>query len=92
MIKNSVISVSSTTATSLDMAENVRSAYTLTVQNINSSGYIYIGNESITSSVYGYKLFPGQGITIELPSRITMYAIASHTGMSVAVMEIDRAI
>lgn len=92
MIKNQLKAVSNSSATSLDIAESIRSSYTLVVQNINSSGYIYLGNSSITSSLYGFKLYPGQSFTIELPARSTMYAIASASNMSVAVMEIDRAI
>jgi len=92
MIKHEVRSISNSTATSLDLPENIRSSYTLVVQNVNNSGYIYIGNEEVTTSNYGYKLFPGQGITIELPSRTTMYAISSNGGMSLAIMEISRAI
>lgn len=92
MIKNELRLISDTSATSLDLSENIRSSYTIIVQNINSSGFIYIGNSAITTSNYGYKLYPGQGITIELASRSTLYAIASTSGMTVAIMEIDRAI
>lgn len=92
MIKNQVKSISNSSATNLDISENIRSAYTLIVQNINSSGYIYLGDSAVTISNYGFKLYPGQSITIELPSRSKMYAIASISGMTAAVMEIDRAI
>lgn len=92
MIKNELRLVSTTSATSLDITENIKTSCTVIVQNINSSGFIYLGNYSITTSKYGFKLYPGQGITIELNSWSTLYAIASAPNMSVAVMEIDRAI
>jgi hypothetical protein len=92
MIRHELKSISNTTATSLDVANNIRSSYTIIVQNINDTGYIYIGNDQVTSSSYGFKIYPTQAITIELPSRTTMYALASASGMSVSVMEIDRAI
>lgn len=92
MVRHQVKQISSTVPTSLDIAETIRSSYTLVVQHIGSSGYIYIGNENVSISNFGYKLYPGQGMTIELPSRIIIYAIASTTNLPVSIMEIDRAI
>lgn len=92
MIRHQLKEISNSSATSLDITEAIKSAYTLIVQNVNASGYIYIGNSGVTTLNYGYKLHPGQGITIELPARSTMSAIASVSGMNVSIMEIDRAI
>lgn len=92
MIKNELKLVSATSPTSLDISENIKTSCTVIIQNINSSGFLYIGNSSISTSNYGFKLYPGQGITTELNSWSTLYAIASAPNMSVAVMEIDRAI
>lgn len=92
MIRHQLKEISNSSATSLDITEAIKSAYTLIVQNVNASGYIYIGNSVVTTLNYGYKLYPGQGITIELPARLTMSAIASVSGMNVSIMEIDRAI
>lgn len=92
MIKHQIKNISSSTATSLDISENIRSAYTLVVQNTNSSGFIYLGNENVSSSNYGFKLYPAQSFTVELSSRSRLYAVASINNLPVAVMEIDRAI
>lgn len=92
MIRHEVKTIVDSTAITLDPPNAIRSAYTLIVQNINASGYIYIGASNVSSSSYGYKLYPGQGITIELPSRSTMYAVGSEPDLQVAVLEIDRAI
>lgn len=92
MIRHEIKTIADSTAITLDPPNHIRSAYTLIVQNINTSGYIYIGAENVSLSSYGYKLYPGQGVTIELPSRSTMYAVSSDPGLQVAVMEIDRAI
>ena len=69
--------------------ENVHSVNTLTVQNIMSTGYAYLGNDSVTSSVFGHKLFPGQSFTIELAWSDNLYVVGDE-GVQVAVMEIDR--
>ena len=92
MIKHNIITISDTESTSLDISETIRSTFTLVIQNINASGYIYIGNAGVISSNYGFRLSPNQAFTIELPSSQNLYAIASDPGLSVSVMEISRAI
>lgn len=92
MIKHALINVSNTEPTLIDISESVRSSFTLIIQNVNLSGYIYLGNESISSYSYGFRLNPDQAFTVELPASKRFYAIASTSGMQVAVMEIDRAI
>mgnify|MGYP006272333875 CR=1 FL=1 len=92
MIRHNILPISNTAATSLDIAEIVKSSFTLVVQNINSDGYIYLGNPGVTSSNFGFRLSPNQAFTIEMPSSQNLYAIASDSGLSVSVMEIYRAI
>lgn len=92
MIKHSLVNVSNTAATLIDISEAVRSSFTLIIQNINATGYIYLGSDSVTALNYGFRISPNQAFTIELPSSQRVYAIASDLDMQVAVMEIDRAI
>ena len=92
MIRHSLISVSNSEATSIDIADSIKSSFTLVIQNINTTGYIYIGNGSVSATNYGFRISPNQAFTIELSSSEDMYALASEAGMSVAVMEISRAI
>jgi len=92
MIKHNLVSISNTTAASLDISEVVRSSFTLIIQNINTTGYIYIGNSGVTSSNYGFRISPNQAFTIEMPSSQNLYAIGSDPGLQAAIMEIHRAI
>ena len=92
MIKHNLLNISDATATSLDISETVRSSFTLIIQNINATGYIYIGNSGVTTSNYGFRISPNQAFTIELPSSINLYAIASDADLQAAIMEIHRAI
>jgi hypothetical protein len=92
MIKHSLINVSNVTPTLIDISESIRSSFTLIIQNISATGYIYLGSQSVTSLNYGFRVSPNQAFTIELPSSQRMYAIASDAGMQAAIMEIDRAI
>jgi hypothetical protein len=58
----------------------------LTMQNVNSEGYIYIGGENLTSSNYGFRIDPSHAISIELNGKDSIYAISSTNGLSVAVL------
>jgi hypothetical protein len=58
----------------------------ITVQNVNSSGYIYIGgDETVSSTNYGYRILPNHAISFELPSADALYAISS-APLNAAVM------
>jgi hypothetical protein len=92
MIRHRIQALSTTTPAQLTIEDTVQSANTLVVQNVNDSGFIYIGTSSVSSSNYGYKIYPGQGFTVELSSYTRMYAVSSGSGMSAAVMVIERAI
>lgn len=58
-----------------------------TIQNSNDSGYIYLGgNDSVSSTNYGFRILPNHSISFELPGKDAMYAIASTSGMYVSVI------
>ena len=59
----------------------------ITLQNVNDSGYIYVGaNDTLSSSNYGFRILPNHSISFELPSLDALYAIGS-TSMNLAVMQ-----
>jgi hypothetical protein len=60
----------------------------LSVQNVSSSDFAYIGNESVSSSNYGHKLYPGQSFTIELAPNDKVY-VAGDPEVEVAVFSLD---
>ena len=90
--RHKIVTLSTTTPTALTYEDAIQSSHTLVVQNNNDSGYIYLGSSSVTTSSYGYKLFPGQGFTIEMSSLNRIYAVCSSNSMTAAVMVIERAI
>lgn len=59
-----------------------------TVQNVNATGYIYLGGEGVTSSSYGFRILPNHSISFELASPDALYAISSIDSMQVAVIQI----
>ena len=69
--------------------EAIHSTNTLSIQNIMATGYAYIGNENVSLTNFGHKLYPGQSFTVELSFSDNIYAIGD-AGVQVAVLELDR--
>lgn len=90
--RHKIVTLSTSTPTALTYEDNVQSSYTLVVQNNNDSGYVYVGSSNVSTSSYGYKLFPGQGLTIELSAFNRLYAVCSTNTMTAALLVIERAI
>jgi hypothetical protein len=66
----------------------LHSGMDITLQNVNSSGYIYIGGEGVTTSDYGFRIMPNHSISFELPEKNALYAISEINGASLAVIQI----
>lgn len=60
----------------------------LSIQNIMSSGYAYLGNENVSLSNYGHKLYPGQSFIIELSPNDKLFAVGD-AGVSVSVFTLE---
>jgi hypothetical protein len=59
----------------------------ITLQNVNPSGYIYVGGEGVSSSSYGFRIMPNHSISFELPGYDALYAIASAADMNLAILQ-----
>jgi hypothetical protein len=86
MTTHSLTTLSSSSATRLTPA-GTHSGMDITLQNVNSSGYIYIGSSSVSSTNYGFRIMPNHSISFELPGKDSLYAIASINSMKVAVIQ-----
>jgi hypothetical protein len=60
----------------------------LAIQNIMSTGYAYLGNEYVSISNYGHKLYPGQSFMIELSPNDKLFAVGD-AGVSVSVFTLE---
>lgn len=84
MANHEIHTLSNTEATRL-VPNGTHSGMDITLQNVNNSGYIYIGaDENVSSSSYGYRLTPNNAISFELPGVDSLYAIAETNGMQLA--------
>lgn len=61
-----------------------------TIQNVNDTGYIYVGGtETLSSTNYGFRILPNHSISFELPPKDALFAIASANGMKAAVISMN---
>lgn len=86
MIEHSLITLNSDESIRISPI-GVHSGIDITIQNINSSGYIYIGGVGVSISDYGYRILPNHAISIELNGFDSLYAISSDSGMQIAVLK-----
>lgn len=86
MTQHSLTTLSNTTATRLT-PNGIHSGMDITLQNVNGTGYIYIGSSSVSSTNYGFRLMPNHSISFELPGQDSLYAIASVNSMKIAVLQ-----
>lgn len=65
----------------------VHSGMDITLQNINESGYIYIGGSDVSTTDYGFRIMPNHSISFELPGSDSLYAVSSVASMQLAVLQ-----
>lgn len=85
MTTHSVITLSDTTPTRIS-PNGTHSGLDITVQNISTSGYVYVGGEGVTTSSYGYRISANSAISFELPGRDALYLIGSTNSIEAAVL------
>jgi len=60
----------------------------ITIQNVNTSGYIYVGGEGVSTSNFGYRLMPNHAISFELSGQDDLYLIGESSGLLAAVLKL----
>jgi hypothetical protein len=89
MAEHSLIAVSNSAATRLTPGGQ-HSGMDVTIQNVNASGYIYLGvDDTVNSSNYGFRIMPNHSISFELAGGDTLYGFASAADMNAAVIKIN---
>jgi hypothetical protein len=86
MTTHSLTTLSSSTATSLTPT-GLHSGMDITIQNVDTSAYVYLGGVGVTTSSYGYRLSPGSAISFELPGRDGLYAATDTNNSQVAIIK-----
>jgi hypothetical protein len=90
MIRHTLKTLDTSIPVQLTIDDVSQSPNTLVVQNVNAEGYVYLGNEAVSSINYGFRLEPSQAFTSELSPYSRLYAVCSSGTMTAAVMVIER--
>lgn len=85
---HSLVTLSDSSATRLTPL-GAHGGLDVTIQNVNATGYIYVGGEGITSSNYGFRILPNHSISFELASNDALYALSYVNSMSAATIQIS---
>lgn len=86
MTLHSLTTLSNTSATRLT-PNGSHSGMDITLQNVNTEAYVFVGGEGVTTTNYGFRISPNNGWSIELPGKDALYAISDVNGASVAVLQ-----
>ncbi len=88
MAQHRLVDLSNTTPTRLT-PNGKHGGMDFTLQNVNDSGYIYLGgDDTVSSTNYGFRIMPNHSISFELPGLNALYAISSEDGMKLAIIKI----
>ena len=85
MTTHAIVTLSDTTATQIS-PYGTHSGADITVQNINESGFIYVGGAGVSTSDYGYRIAPASAISFELPGHDALFIVASENELQAAVI------
>ena len=91
-IKHSLMEFSDSTPTQIpqDFGDAVHYSVSFSLQNIDESAVIYIGDSSVSSSSFGVKLIPGATASFEGVSRNSgLYAVSSVNGSVCALLRMS---
>ena len=59
----------------------------ITIQNVHGSAYVYLGgDDTVSSTNYGFRLSPNFAVSFELPGKDSLYAVTSVDGSQIAVL------
>lgn len=61
----------------------------ISVQNVSEVGYAYLGPAGVSSTNFGFKLFPAQTFTADLASYDELFAVGD-AGVVIAVLTVDN--
>lgn len=62
------------TVAEIDEVENARQLI-ISIQNLDSEQYVYLGSSSVSSSSFGFMLDPGQIFTADLKTNEELYGV-----------------
>lgn len=89
-VRHEIVTLSdgSSTAIPVNRQDAVQYSVSFTVQNVDGSANVYIGDSSVSNGSYGIKLVPGAIASFENVSKGSgFYAITDSNGSQVAILQ-----
>lgn len=85
MTSHNIVTLSNTAPIQIS-PNGTHSGLDITIQNINASGFVYVGGAGVTTSNYGYRIAPSSAISFELSGRDALFLTASANDLEAAVI------
>lgn len=85
-VTHRIIELNNTSAIAVSVEEN-HAGRDITIQNIDSTAYVYIGGAGVTTTNFGYRIAPNSAWSVELKREDVIYAVSSGSS-DVAVLEL----
>jgi hypothetical protein len=87
------ITLNSSTATMLSDSPSEKDfyarSYSISVQNLHSSHFVFVGDNSVTTSNYGFRIAPGDTFALqEVSVSDDLYAVTDSGSTDVAVIKV----
>ena len=74
-----------------DFGDQVHFGVTFTIQNIDETANVFIGDADVDTDNWGMKLTPGAIASFEdMPKNAGIYAVSSVDGSSIAVLRVSK--
>lgn len=87
MTTHNLYTISSSTP--VNITEGRDRGFDITIQNVNDSGYIFVGGEGVSTSDYGYRIMPNHAWSVEVSEVDDLYLVSSTDGMSAAILRLE---
>lgn len=87
MTQHRIYTLSSTEATRLT-PPGLHSGMDITLQNVSTDAYVFVGAEGVTTTDFGYRIAPNNGLAFELATPDALYAISDVDGTQLAVIKV----
>ena len=62
----------------------------ISIQNLDSEGFVFIGDSSVTPISYGFRIDPGQSFISSLAPKDEIYAVCDSGSFKVAVIWVQH--
>jgi len=89
--QNYTLSNITSTIITIDSGDTALPAMDMSIQNLSSTAFVYIGNSSVSSTNFGFRIDPGAVLSIDrVMWKDEIYAIADTNNSAIAVIRLDR--